>query len=597
MVAKVSGQLRGAFSQNFVGLMAVVVLAAVSTSANALFGRYMPLSLSGSVNYNYAYTSAGDSEYEATNLSGTLNAAGYVWQPWFVTTSAAINLGLSRTETTTSSSGSTVSSGSIGLTVFPRSRFPFSLNYSLSDSRSDSFQNLANASGDSHYTASRLTLRQHYEGRASRRSIGSRTNLWYSTTDFDSNRVSSESELMGVKYQIRLVPHNFTVSANRSTSSASDSSLEPLTDVFSLAHNYTPGTDIGVSNLATAIKIDDGTGASESTVSQVSTNFFWRPEYRSINVNGGVRISESESVSEGDVREQKSLNTNLGLSYRLSRRLSMGASISLGSSDTGVSQTLSTSETAQMSYNSRQSQLAGFAYSWQGGVNVGNSDVRTDNGVVETSTSTQTSGLSLGHGVTRRWAPGKGSSLGLNVSQSGNLGASSDNDDLSKGINHSLGLSWSSRGSSGSTYGNFRVTDSKAYGQQETEFQNFNASISQDLGINRLSNLAGTISYTASQQKIVSEVEGDSESSLSRSARANVSYRHDRPFGIYNMNFSSRLAGSKLIDSHTPLTHWDWDSRFRFRLGLLNTSLGLRIIGNTGGSPSKSLRFQATRSF
>jgi hypothetical protein len=78
---------------------------------------------------------------------------------------------------------------------------------------------------------------------------------------------------------------------------------------------------------------------------------------------------------------------------------------------------------------------------------------------------------------------------------------------------------------------------------------------------------------------------------------ANFSYRHDRPFGFYNMGFTSRLTGSRMIDSFNPETLWDWDNRLRYGLGLLDTTLSLRIIESAGGAQSKSLYFQATRSF
>jgi hypothetical protein len=364
-----------------------------------------------------------------------------------------------------------------------------------------------------------------------------------------------------------------------------------------LNHTYTPDSDLGITSLATTVKIDDGTGDSENTISQISSNFFWRPEHRAVNVSGGVRVSESETLSLGTSTEQKSLNTNLGLSYRLTRRMNMGASMALGSRDTGSTQSLTTSQAARLNYSSRQSQIVGFAYNWQWGINASNSDTRADDGVNETSTSTQTSGMQLGHSANKRWVPSKGSSVGLNLSQAGNVNQSSENDELSRGLSHNAGISWNRRSRSGAMYGNLTVSDSRSYGQQESEFQHANASISQDVTINRLSNFVGTVNYTESRQKIVSDVPGDSSTSLNRFASANFSYRHDRPFGFYNMNFTSRLNGSKSIDSINPKTLWGWDNRLRYRLGLLDTSLSLRIIESAGGTTSKSLYFRAGRSF
>jgi hypothetical protein len=597
MFAKVPSLPAVAFSRILIVCVAASMLG-ISGSAYALFGKYLPLKLSGALTYQYGYLSSGNNaESETTSLTGTINASGYIWQPWFATTSAALNLGVSNTETTSSSSDSTSTSGSFDLGIFPLSRFPFSLNYSVSDSRIDAFSEATQDTGTSDYSISRLTLRQIYEGRGSRRSIGSRTSLWYTTTDYDSNNTESESESMGVRYQIRLVPHNFSVSASRSTSSSSDSSLKPLTDVANISHTYTPDTDLGVTNLASAVNIDDGLGTNTSKISQIASNFFWRPENRVVNVNGGVRVSENKTLSQGTSTEQKSLNTNLGLSYRLTRRLNMGASMTLGSSDTGTTQTLSTTQAASLNYAGRQSQIAGFTYGWQGGVSASNSNTRTDDGLTEASTSTQSTGMQLGHSASRNWTPGKNSSIGLSLSQAGNASRSSESDELLRGMNHSAGLSWNRRSRSGALFGNVQISDSRSYGQQDSEFQHLNVSISQDVTISRLSSFAGTVGYTESRQKTISDVPGASTSNRNRNARANASYRHDRPFGFYNMHFTSRITGSKLIDSFNPETLWDWDNRLRYRLGLLDTSLSLRIIESAGGVVSKQLFFQASRSF
>lgn len=597
IVVKRGYQARGTFPRFFAGLASAIFLAIVSTSAQALFGGYLPLNLSGSVGYHYNYITAGESESEMTMLTGSLNASGFIWQPWFASTSAALNLGISNSETKTSSSDTTNASGSFGLNMFPRSRFPFSLNYSHNDSRLETFSDISRVYDESHYTVSRLTLRQIYEGRATRRSIGSRTYLWYSTTDYNSKTTDSESESLGAQYQIRLVPHNFQASASRSTSKTSNTPNKPKTDVLSITHTYTPGGDLGITNLGTYVDTKDSGSDSQTTLSQLSSNFFWRPEHRALNVNGGVRVSDTESTQGVSDSELKSLNSNLGMSYRLTRHITVGASLSMGSSDSGDSQSLTTSQSGQISYVSSEINFGKFAYNWQGGINGSNSATRTESGATESSTTIQTSGAQLGHSIARRWTLGKNSSLGMNAAQAGNISASSEEDKPSKGFNHSAGLSWNTRGKSGSIYGNVRVSDSRTYASQDSEFQNLTASLSEDWTISRLSFLSGTLSFDLSQQKTVSDVPGASYSSKTRTAAANFSYRHDRPFGIYNLNFTSRLLGNRVIDSFSPRTIWDWDNRLRYSLGLLDTSLSLRIIDASGGEPSKSLYFQATRSF
>jgi hypothetical protein len=586
------------FPQLLAGMVVACLLAVVPDSAMALFGNYLPLNLSGSLGYNYGYFTTGEFESETTNVLGTINASGFIWQPWFASTSAALTVGLSKSDSSNTSSDSVVGSGSFGLSIFPQSRFPFSLNYSQSDSRSQSYADFSQFAGDTRNKVTRLSLRQVYEGKSTSRSMGSRTSLWYATTDFNSDITSSKSESIGADYHIRSAPHSLTISASQNESKTSESTLKPRAQIINLTHNYLPGPDMGVTNLATYVNSDSGPDTSKSTTTQVASNFFWRPEHRLVHVNGGVRISDSRSTLTGSDSKQKSLNTNLGLLYQMTRRLSMSASVGLGSSDNGDSQALSTNESGRVYYNSSQIDLAGFNYHWQAGINASNSSTRLDNGTTETTNTVTTSGLSLGHFASKTWLSGSRSSLGLSLGQSGSVGSSSEEKDLVKTLNHSLGLSWSRRGQSGSSYANLRYSDSKSISSIDSDFQNFDASISQDWVINRLSGFQGSLSYTISKTHTVNpNVSGGDQSFQNRSTRGSFFYHHDRPFGIYNLNFTSRLLGSRSIDSITPNTHWDWDNRFRYHLGLLDTALSFRIIEVADGAQTKSLYFQVTRSF
>jgi hypothetical protein len=586
--------------QLVVGISVACLLAVLPDSAMALFGSYLPLNISGNVRYNYGYHTTGNFEAERTNLIGTIHATGFIWQPWFASTSAALSVGLSKSDSSNASSDSTVTSGSFGLNVFPRSRFPFSLNYSRSDSRFQSYADQTQVAGEAKSTVRRLSLRQVYEGKSTLHSMGSRTSLWYSTTDFNSDLTQSKSEGIGADYHIRSAPHSLTISANQNQSETSNSSLKPKTQIVNITHNYLPGPDMGVTNLVSYVDSDSGAGTGKNSISQISSNFFWRPEHRLVHIHGGVRISDSRSALTGSDSKQKSLNTNLGLLYQMTRHLNMGASVAMGSSDSGGSQTLSTSESGKIYYNSSQIDLGGFNYHWQSGINASNSSSRVNTGTTETSNSIQTSGLTLGHFASKTWLSGNSSSLGLSLGQSGNVVSSSEENELIKGLNHSVGLSWNRRGHSGSIYTNLRYSDSRTRGRTDSDFQNFDASFSQDWIINRLSAFQGTESYTISRtHSVTSDVPGSNLRSEHRAARASFFYHHDRPFGVYNLRFTSRLTGSRAItgDSITKNTVWDWDNRFRYRLGLLDTSLSLRIIGSDGGTQTKTLYFQATRSF
>ena len=152
----------------------------VSADALAAFGSLVPLSWSGQVSYGYAYADNAGNQSEATSLLLGLSATGYVWRPWFATTSAALNVALQNVETTTSSSDSVAAGGDFTLGIFPGSRFPFSMSYSRNDSRSQSFQDFSRVSGESSFTVTRWSLRQNYRPRGN----GQLINAWYNLTEF-----------------------------------------------------------------------------------------------------------------------------------------------------------------------------------------------------------------------------------------------------------------------------------------------------------------------------------------------------------------------------------------------------------------------------
>lgn len=565
----------------------------VASNANAAFGGFVPLAFSGQLTYAYNYATNGANESETTSLIGGLNAAGYVWRPWFATTSLALNLAVSNTETSTSSFDSTSSTGNLTLGVFPRSRFPFSLTYSRSDSQSESYYDLTQISGEVRTKVTRLSLRQSYRPRRSKQVY----NGWFYETKFDGQNFTSENSAYGLIYQMRLPRQNVMVTTTHSESQTLGSDVKPKTDLISVTHVYTPNPEIGLNSLGSYIESETGSNNVVSSNSQLASSFSWRPEHRSLNVSGGVRMSESKAeggASEGTLT--RGLSTNLGLNYRVTRAFNVNASASVSASDNDSSRTLSTSQILGMSYTGSQHQIAGFGYSWSGNASVSNAATQSDIAGEETKSDTQSAGAGLGHGINKNWSIGNNASMVMGISQSGSVSKNTSVDVVAKTISHSTNLSWNRRGRSGSTHANTRFSDSRSFGATESVFQQFGFNLAQDLAINRLSRLNGNMSYQASR--------GETKNSLdevamngSRLVNGSMSYAHERPFSVYNLRFTSRLTGTKQINSDTPATTVKWDGIFRYRLGLLNTSLSFRAIKSASGTVSKSMAFRATRSF
>ena len=565
------------------------VLAALPfTVAQAAFSSFMPLNWGGSITYGYGYVSAS-TESERMQLLGTVNATGYVWQPWFATTSASLSLGLINTETTISSSDSSTATGSVVFSIFPYSRFPFSLTYTRSDSRTASFSDLTQLTGSIYNQLSRLSLRQSYSGRD-----GSLSALWYYRSDFSSPLVSSLTESYGLTHQVQSAPNTVTLAANYTASESSESNLKPNSLALSLYHVYTPNPASGVTNIVTYLDADSGVGASGSSVSQGSSTFYWRPEHRALSVSGGVRVSKSESDSSPG---RRSLDTNIGVNYRITRRASVRAGVSVGTAESSNAQSLSSSQSLGVSYASNRYPLgAGFDWQWQTSGSLGNTASQTDVSGVKETRSVRSFGSGLSHSLGGQWALGRSSSLGMTFSQALSANKSSVVDDVSRTFSNSLNLSSNYRGRRGATYGSVQMSDSRSKGERESTFQRVAVNVSQELAINRLSAVTGNIALDANRQEY-EQIAGGTETGYRRFANLSVYYRHQRPFGIYNLRFNSRFSGSKEIGNDVPSQRLDWDNRFQYSLGLLSMSASFRMTQSGEGVPMKSLYFQATRSF
>ena len=571
--------------------MAVIISCSVCADALAAFGGLVPLSWSGALVYTYGYSDHAGNESETTGLSLELGASGYVWRPWFAATSVALNVGLSNSETSTSSSDAMAASGSFSLGVFPGSRFPFSLSYTRSDSRSQSFQDVSRISGETAFSVTRLSLRQRYRPRRSNQLYS----FYYSSTEFDAEAFDSESVSYGVDYSLRFSRHSLAVNASHSESTSSSNSNVPSTDVSSLSHVYTPSNELGVNNLVSHVQVDPGDGGAVSKNSQVFSSFYWRPEYRSINVSGGVRLSEDRAEGAAST-VSRSLNTSLGLGYRITRSLNLSANASVGTTDSNNTQILATTQTASLVYSGASQQLAGFSYGWQWGGGMSNSNIRTEIAGNTDSSDQQSLSSSIGHNLNKQWALSQRASVNAGFSQSVSGSKSSELDVVTKTVNHGFNLSWNRRGQRGSTYVSTRLSDSRGYGIKDSVYDHFGVTLNSDYTINRLSSLSGDMDFSASHNESENEV-GENVVTGSRLLNGGMSYRNSRPFGVYNLKFSSSLTGSKQIDSADPATVLRWEGTFRYSLGLLSTSLGLLATKSANGGVTKSMNFQATRTF
>jgi hypothetical protein len=574
--------------------------------ANGAF--LVPTSLSGSISYGYGYNKTlGGSESESQNITANIGTNAYIWQPWFIQAGVGLSFGFTRTNSSTSrdSSKSRQIGGSLYMNVFPVSRFPFSLTVAHGDSRFDSGQSFAGLSAYE-TKSTQIYARQGYYPRS-----GYNNSLSWSRNRVETFSSTSVSDSVNAESRKNYIKSSWVAAANYSTVENSNSNTIPENWSLRFIHNYLPGNQTSISsNVSGWGNRSKGDGFSSKGQSvQASSAFSWRPEYRPFSFSGGARIAsgESERNAEGSVSNSRSnsASLSLGINYRLSRKMSvlftgMGTG---GLDETDGSETTTTSANAGLStaYNSDLYALSGLQYGWNAGGGVStnyNNTKRNDAaGSSEDTNSRVIGSLNLGHRISRGWSVGRASSIGLSLSQSGS-GSVSDDGSWGWGTGIGGNLSGSSRGIGGTTFGS--LSSSYSYSESTPELeektklesQYMRANVSRNQTINRLSALTATATGQWRRQK------SSDTDVTTRSADANVNYRHQRFLGVYALNYDSTAAyivtfnpGEERID------RIEWRNSWRYTIGLLDLSLYFDV-SRQGKAPTRgSVRFRATRNF
>ena len=155
-----------------------------------------------------------------------------------------------------------------------------------------------------------------------------------------------------------------------------------------------------------------------------------------------------------------------------------------------------------------------------------------------------------------------------------------------------MGLNF--RGIRGSTFLALNVSDSRSFSKQkDAAFQMVNGVLSRNYLINRLSSMQGSATLQFSRQEA-----SDTDTSSNKSAYATGSYSHSRALGVYALQFNSSVSLQRSFDeTDASQDSLDWENRFDYRVGLLDSSLVVRVIKSSGISPTTSVNFRATRRF
>jgi len=571
--------------------------------------RLAPILWSGDIGYEARMTRNEDQGNTLEQLIiANLRGRSYIWQPWFVQVRGGLGLVLSRLHTS-NDTGSGVdqspvtTTGNVGLTVFPVSRFPFDASYEVTDSRTSGEITSID------YTNKRLSLRQSYTTPTGGTFMSARYERSVLESDaFGRDRVDSVEANLSHAFGNHSVQLDAGHSLNERDRTRERTTLERL----SLRDSYRPNPRTSIESQAYVNTTDYDPGGSGSfaatgtRTAQLNSFATWRPSDQSkLYLTGSLRALALETESGDEQSDSRSLNASLGANYQYSDYTRLLASLSVNESKAGDSDSFSTAESAGVSYTPAFIALGNYLFSWSASASLAN-QTTTD------EPSRQALTGAVGYNLLRN--------LPLSGQQhaSANFGQTVSNTyDTETGeqiaLTSSAGISWSRSNDKGLLdYASATLSDSRSWGDLQTEFQLLNVQATRQALLSALSSWSGNVTIQAARQRI--RASPDTDASLLAFAESdhrtlsysvNLTYQHQRAFGIRNLRFlalatanSQQLESRRFGDINAPPERVDasLELRFDYLIGRLIMRLSARTA-EIAGRRQDQILFRITRYF
>lgn len=574
--------------------------------------RGAPVALGGSLAYEFRATRA---EREANSqgqlVTATLNANSYIYEPWFATVSGTLGATMGRSrgggdltglepgspaELNNSSERFLTGKGQVN--VFPRSRFPFEFHIERSDSRTE--LGLAPALD---FISQNIGFSQRYRplvgdyaliGRFDRREqlgSGFRDTQDQLAGDFTTRWKFNEASL------------GLSQSVSRRETSGERSTFQSVVG----RHVYAPGSALSLNTTVNWTRTDEQLVGyvSDLSVFQWSTVGLWRPESSKLALNGSFRgLLMRDDVGGSAV---DSVSASLGATYEINRNARLNAFGTATSTHSNGEGTLVFSGSVGAGWQGDTIDLpAGMRYDRYATGTVGGSKGDRES---HTSLNAQT-----GHSVSRSWSLGRQSTLSLNGSQSVVAAYSATSEDTpdqigpwSRFLNHSVGTTWTTSADGANAYARLSLGDARELGGANARFRLGNFQISGTWSFDRNSSLSGDLTAQRATQRSGDAMQAGERvpgsQIKSHSASGEITYRHNRLFGVPRLRFTSRLKLAQDVlkqpgvlatipDRETRL----WENRLDWAIGRLDTQLVFRI-SEVDARRRTHLMFRVQRSF
>jgi len=591
-------------------LILLFLITALAGIGEATFASAIPVDVSGSIGYNFRSLKGPAGRDTVDNqVLGTLNLSSYIWRPWLATTQLRLTgtYDNSNYNQDSARANSKIFTGQLILNALPRSRTPFQLNYTESDSRLSNFsvQDPLVTYKDE-FKIKALRLKQSYLTDS-----GNRYQAFYSTQHYDSHKTGKfVDDKYGITSDVRLPRHHILGNANYETISQSPGA--DSTQV--LDKNYTDKAFFNVSHFwypTEALRVDSHVSYyntkvdtrlppqgsnylqnEDQNIAQLTSFVFWRPVQQPLSLSGGIRIFDARnSASTGGINNSLhtfNFSATAGGIYQYTKNLRFNGNFGASQSNSENSSVLTTQERGGALYQSDIVDLKGFNYQWFTDFNAASTNTTGGGGNV------QNTALTLSHDIRRAWSTGQSSMLSMSLSQSLSEDYQSNIVNASHWthyLTHSGYLTWNQSAWNGTTSVRLTLSDARdiANMANQQQLENFQATRTQQ--INRRSTLTGNLTLTNVHQSYLGHT-GESNVTTA-SGRVNFNYR--QLFGIPELQYVSYVYYAAASRSHNN-GRGQWDNRLKYTIGQLYASFDYRFI-RTGGETFDLIYVQVARHF
>jgi hypothetical protein len=559
-----------------------------------------PVESSGYLGYSYRSLkeSTGDSDV-SNQLAANLNLSTYFWEPYLATTDLSLTVTkdgtTAKTGGTSSTNDASILTADWGLDVMPQSHTPFNLRVQKSDSR----VNRQETGGTpitfvgQDYSSTSVGLRQSYLPEN-----GGRYQARYDLRSWESASTGKyDDKIVGFDADWRKPQQHLLARGTYETTEHSVAGRENKNTVVDLSHFYTPVNHFRLDSKVSMYQYDrsflDPTSQdrrlSKTDITQLSSFAFWRPVNSPFTVSGGMRLMTMDG-SQGAVstNDQTQVAANAGLFYQLTNNLRLDASFASAFNYTAGVSSADHRQHGGAQYQTDWGQLLGAMWQAYGNVSLDHQALPDD--------SYNYGSFQAGHNLSWNWFPQEKSnatdSVRLSVGQALSYdysGALATTRSTVPRLDHTASLGYYLNAWQGTTLAQATVSDSRDFVDSNDYRQLVNVQLNRTQDLGRRTSLTGNISMQWVKYTYSSLV------TRTTSTTGELRLEHQQMFGVPRLRYISDYMVSR-ISTEGAIDRTDWENALYYGIGMLDTSLSLRLT-NTDGTDYDLLYFRVMRRF